>query len=1447
MLEFSLPFINKQEPEVRIQFTRNGGAIETVALALKDKEAQQAYYAWNIPVREGWVHYAVQYKEPVSGLWYYCDDETFKDAHYEQLNGLIKFQEDIRGDRVLGMRPAVYNLRLDTNNQPLVDENGNLMLGTFDDLRKQLIHLKKEGFDHIYIQALENGAPGEAGPDASPFSPLSQVKICERIGGLKGLLALKKTADEVGIEIALDMIPHFARSNREINPRQAVWVFDQGQFKLVRRAASDGGLSPDWLDGAARNWVDPRNVREYINDISYLAKLGFNMRVDIGHVFDTTYRPAEDQVGMAKIRGNVVVNNSTDTTDLRFTWEPSSVLGWITYEVKKAALEKGYHTKFFGENWHGHEPRLIQSGIDFPFDPLVANLWNVVRDGAPSDEYLKTHGFIDEVTRRFGGATITAINNHDAQVPPVDAFKHFSFVATGLAAFANRGLLYQHSHYSFRNPDGSPDLTKQLAEVWGVAVNNFGPARVVNGVNWPGFNWEAKIGITEDMLRVNPYLHDLGGSIRRVHSLSKDKPQMKGLYVGHERIASAIRYSGDGMKIGFFHQGSPYAADINFTTNELMCVAGCEENSVYELHEIFDNARPAVNAEHPGDKLLLTGKEIANLGIGPRFPLPIAGMKVYNFKRASATLPDIKDPLYKHLLKDSLMRYKRYGPKDRFECSFIAREIFAALKSEDFEKFHEIFDLLASIAFEDDNVYIGDITSVFGDIITYDREVRTVMDDYLIRLAIVHESDSYLVSEMAIQVLRSADIGEVVLVSPESLDATGSGGLALYIRDISRKLADLGVNVTVIVPLFQADQDRIFREHTLRDTGRTVSVKFNKDGSHTSTAKIYEAYVDAHRKEFNGRSGTVSSVRVLYLQNDEYFHRLNGSNDSLYDGPGDYRLRAARMLSLGALLTMREMNLHPRTIMTNEWPSAFLKAYLEGRERIDQSLSGIRFDPHLADAKVMSIFHNLHKNYHGKISESNQDVRNRMIENDLGFDPSRDWDVLFRPGEWEAINPTYAALITSNFARTVSKGYHDRSLDMRYNDEFGGLVPLLQWKNNAGCYDGVPNGFDLVGRQQKYFGRSFFEIGDKLQRKKLAYTIFNKVLPQAKRKLQRAFRLKLDKKAFIVSMLHRVDQQKGHQLLLEHVWDKFSPDVLVTKGGWFESMETTFPLSKEQKQLLIDSGNERLRALEVLCILIPELQFIIAGKADDGYFKDEFMKIEKKFPKKVRFIPEYIKFTDPKYDLIYTGSTLFDMPSFFEPGGLSNQEAAASGVVRHITRRDGLQDGEVKIESFAEGFVPFNPVAWTRSLLNSHHVWETDPKGWDKVRFALITQDNRWLKKVKVYAESFRKLAKRPPILELDALEIQAAIHRSIIKGEKSPLNELVMAGYTSEEVADIVVQTLQYSRNEFLLNSLRERHLPVLLKVKEISALLEKKLGKLEFEKIVTGVTPEQEVLQAA
>ena len=98
-----------------------------------------------------------------------------------------------------------------------------------------------------------------------------------------------------------------------------------------------------------------------------------------------------------------------------------------------------------------------------------------------------------------------------------------------------------------------------------------------------------------------------------------------------------------------------------------------------------------------------------------------------------------------------------------------------------------------------------------------------------------------------------------------------------------------------------------------------------------------------------------------------------------------------------------------------------------------------------------------------------------MVYHDLGLSAQEDWDVLFAPGIWGIINPSFTALKTSDLAVTVSKGYHDRSLDNDYWNEFGGLTGELQYKDSLGRYTGIPNGIEVVTQQRDFLHRWFHD------------------------------------------------------------------------------------------------------------------------------------------------------------------------------------------------------------------------------------------------------------------------------------------------------------------------------------------------------------------------------------
>lgn len=1079
------------------------------------------------------------------------------------------------------------------------------------------------------------------------------------------------------------------------------------------------------------------------------------------------------------------------------------------------------------------------------------------------------------------------------------------------------------------------------------------------------------------------------------HALSR-APQLD---LGNDRVIGVARQRGSEYYLMLSHRGSPMAADINFRPDNsaqkghgLGVFSPDQDDHVYEIVEYYDNSQLDVNSILNPKRMLVTGRSLRVFGMGFYQPLPILATKIYKFKKIAQQIPSPDQSDYNVLLKYSLLNYKRFAPQDRLDNSFIAREITKALNTGSIE-FAGLFHALSKMIEENEAIGFNELSRIFSDIIFYgDQQLKDNAQKFLIDIAISEQTKEmeYAVSvhgfnqdkasilgarssENAIKLLRSSTVGEIVLTSPESLWSTGTGGMALYVSDLAKELAALGIPVTVIVPLFNESirKTEIFQLYDLHDTGRGVNLKFGRSGEETANAKIYEANQDG--------------VRILYLENSTYFNLLKGPDgqDNAYNGPVSFRLRFARMLSLGTLLSIREMNIHPRIIQTNDWTTAYLKAYLEGRERIDASLEGLRFDPHLLSTKVLSILHNSHAYYQGNMWIPDLAQRDQYIWDDLGFDPGKDADILvmghdhtqhdynsdLRARAWVDINPTYTAIRTADFVRDVSKGHHDRSIDPVYAPEFGYLDGVLGWKNSIGDYDGQANGFGLAQRQRDFLSKmlivkpesnisikdravniskkksqgeleerylnwlsnpeamlrafygisseqegqwleqllnnlkpqdksisefkfelrkqlesellqkttkllrvniqtaleeknyavdeteyskmlqdfidnpkhsikSFFDIGHESERRRLAKFHFEFIKPLQKSILQDVFGIEKDEQKFTYSMLHRVGEQKGHQLLTGEIWNRHNPGIFkaIKESVFYDKIEShdyEIGISQDDQNKLLDFANQHglinLRAMEVAMILNPDVQFVIVGSADGDLHK-AFQDIFNLFKptKQFAYLPEFISINSALYDLIYSGSDRFGMPSWYEPGGLSNQESAGYGTPRHLTRRDGLLDGEIEVEGLRESFKEFNPVAWFVSLQEHSNFFKQNKPQETEMRYQAITQDNRWLNRARNYVELYRRLAGANRIPELKSLVMAAAIHQAAICKDKDPADELMRNGYTAEETLDNLINVVKFSTNNVLVSALIDKHIPYLSRISEIRPALIKRIEEI-------------------
>ena len=292
-------------------------------------------------------------------------------------------------------------------------------------------------------------------------------------------------------------------------------------------------------------------------------------------------------------------------------------------------------------------------------------------------------------------------------------------------------------------------------------------------------------------------------------------------------------------------------------------------NGVYEMVEIANSEDSKISVKNPGDRIVLSGRAIKELGIGPIHPIGIGGEQVYEFSKIADHLPKSRDANYDAMLTSSLIRYRRYGPVERFNNSFVSNEIVRALSKGKGDKnshlFSILFKKLAKIVEENDNIEVGDLSSVFGDVLIYKEGLRNALHQLLIDIALASQKSNALASRTAVKILRSSDIGEVVLVSPEAWEGSGTGGLATYISDLTKQLAALGINVTLLLPMFAFDKEKIMKEISPRDTGRTVTVKFNADGSESAVIKLYQAKKGGLKIE-GEKDAETAKVKIIYLR-----------------------------------------------------------------------------------------------------------------------------------------------------------------------------------------------------------------------------------------------------------------------------------------------------------------------------------------------------------------------------------------------------------------------------------------------------------------------------------------------------------------------------------------------------------------------------------------------------
>lgn len=406
----------------------------------------------------------------------------------------------------------------------------------------------------------------------------------------------------------------------------------------------------------------------------------------------------------------------------------------------------------------------------------------------------------------------------------------------------------------------------------------------------------------------------------------------------------------------------------------------------------------------------------------------------------------------------------------------------------------------------------------------------------------------------------------VVIAASEAAPFAKTGGLADVAGSLPVALKHLGCRVLLFMPYYREVAARGF---DVEPTGLVVPINM---GRRTIRAEVL--------------LGHLHGVPVYFVKRDEFFDRAY-----LYGTPeGDYfdNLERYAFFSRAVLEIIKIRNLKPDIIHCNDWQTGLIPAYLKDIYRGDPA-----FD---RTASVFTI-HNIA--YQGQFAANLYDTTG------LGY-------YLFNPDGlefWGNINLLKSGIVFSEAITTVSEAY-SREIQ---TPEYGyGLEGVLK-KRKADLF-GILNGVDYTEWDPETDSTlpHNYSIGDL------------KGKAACRKKLMKAFDLKLKIKTPFIGMITRLADQKGIDILAEAM-----PELMKM-----------------------------------------ELAMAILGSGDRKY-QDLLADLASHFPERLSV---RIAFNSHLSHLVEAGADMFLMPSRYEPCGLNQIYSLRYGTVPIVRATGGLDD-----------------------------------------------------------------------------------------------------------------------------------------------------------------------------
>lgn len=416
------------------------------------------------------------------------------------------------------------------------------------------------------------------------------------------------------------------------------------------------------------------------------------------------------------------------------------------------------------------------------------------------------------------------------------------------------------------------------------------------------------------------------------------------------------------------------------------------------------------------------------------------------------------------------------------------------------------------------------------------------------------------------------EMPNVLFAAAECAPLSKTGGLADVVGTLPGSLRPLGVDARVITPYH-----------------RVIKEKYRDRAEH-----LFDFYVDlGWRHQYVGIEKLVVRDTVIYLVDNEMYF-----GGPIYRG-GMEEIEQYAFFVRAVLEAMPRLDFVPEIVHCNDWHTAMI--------------------PMLARTQ-----------YRGRMQEKMKyliSIHNIAFQGWCGFDTCSDLlgvDPAYYTPEFIELNGCAdflkAGCVFADRINTVSPTYAGEIKTAYYGEKLEGILNA----RSAQLW-GILNGIDT----QAFDPEHEKELPANFSRKDMS----GKAV--CKRALQEKMGLEPNPDVPILSMVMRMTEQKGFELVMEQLDD-------------------------------------------IMCG--EKLQFVLLGSGDARY--EDFMRAaQERYPGRLGV---FLGYNEELAHLIYAGSDLFLMPSRFEPCGLSQMIAMRYGCLPIVRETGGLKDSVIPYNCYTD-------------------------------------------------------------------------------------------------------------------------------------------------------------------